>query len=88
MHISKGMLFYLKKFATINGFNIVYYGSDVIASSGVSSSASFEMLIGSVINSLFNNNEIDILTITKLANIVRITIGIKTGLWATSLWLW
>lgn len=47
---------------TIGGFNAVIDGG-VPKGSGLSSSASFEVLIGTIISSLFNNSEIDPITI-------------------------
>lgn len=49
----------------IGGFN-VYISSNVIAAAGVSSSASFEMLICAIINDLFNNNELDMIEYAKI----------------------
>lgn len=44
---------------TVEGFNAVA-SSEVIPSAGVSSSASFEMLVCSMINHLFNNDEVTV----------------------------
>lgn len=60
----KGMLKALKKSNIVRGFNACIT-STVISSAGVSSSASFEMLIGTIINSFYNNDEIDIITLAK-----------------------
>ena len=48
----------------ISGFN-AYIISDIFPGAGVSSSASFELLIGEIINVLFNNNNIDRLALAK-----------------------
>lgn len=48
----------------ISGFN-AYIISYIFPGAGVSSSASFELLIGEIINILFNNNNIDRLTLAK-----------------------
>lgn len=60
----KGMLVALKKIANIGGANILIT-SDVISSAGVSSSASFEMLIATIMNSFYNNDSIDIVKLAK-----------------------
>ena len=60
----KGMLTAFKKIGNIGGLNICI-SSNVIASSGVSSSASFEMLIGSIINSYYNEDKLDVISIAK-----------------------
>ncbi|WP_068267914.1 galactokinase [Caviibacter abscessus] len=60
----KGMLNALKKSGNIGGFNACIT-STVISSAGVSSSASFEMLIGTIINSFYNNDKLDIVTLAK-----------------------
>ena len=48
----------------IGGFN-AYMTTTVLSAAGVSSSASFEMLIGAIINHLYNNGEISTLEIAK-----------------------
>ncbi|MGN6710813.1 galactokinase [Anaerocolumna jejuensis] len=54
-----GMMKVTKNFGfKVSGFN-AYVSTNVISSAGVSSSASFEMLICSVINYFFNNNELN-----------------------------
>ena len=45
----------------VGGFD-AYVTSNVISSAGVSSSASFEMLICSMVNEFFNDNKIDVVT--------------------------
>lgn len=61
----KGML---KKLADngrkIGGFN-AHMTTKVVSAAGVSSSASFEMLIGAIVNNMFNNGEIPTLEIAK-----------------------
>ncbi|MFA8343031.1 MAG: galactokinase [Rhodothermaceae bacterium] len=49
---------------SIGGFNACI-SSDVMIGSGLSSSASFEVLIGEIFNSLFNENKIDPVEIAK-----------------------
>ena len=49
----------------INGFN-AYTTSNVLKGSGLSSSAAFEVLIGNIINGMFNNNATDAITIAKI----------------------
>lgn len=59
----------LKKFADkeykMSGFD-VYTVSNVLKGSGLSSSAAFEVLIGTIANSLFANNEIDRVEIAQI----------------------
>ncbi len=63
----RGVASYLKKNGyKIGGFN-VYVTSDVIRGSGLSSSAAFEVLIGTVINGLFNRMAIPAVEIAKAA---------------------
>ena len=50
----------------IQGFD-AYTVSSVLKGSGMSSSAAFEVLVGTIINSLFCNNEIDAIEIAKIA---------------------
>lgn len=60
--IIKGVIYYLKsKKYKIGGFNCYCY-SQIPIGSGLSSSASFEILIANIISILFNNNKIDNLT--------------------------
>ncbi|HEY8890147.1 MAG TPA: galactokinase family protein [Clostridium sp.] len=62
----KGVLEGVKKYGyKIGGFNVCIT-SDVICAAGVSSSASFEMLLCSIINYFYNNNEMDIITCGKV----------------------
>jgi galactokinase len=49
----------------IGGFNAVVY-SDVFIGSGLSSSASFEVLIGGIFNTLYNGSCIDPVTLAKI----------------------
>ncbi|WP_067140750.1 galactokinase [Oceanivirga salmonicida] len=60
----KGLLEAISKIGKIGGANICIT-SDVISSAGVSSSASFEMLISCIMNSFFNNSELDIIKLAK-----------------------
>lgn len=50
----------------IGGFN-AYTTSDVIVGAGLSSSAAFEDVVGVIISGLFNNMEIDAVTIAKIS---------------------
>lgn len=64
--VAKG---FKKEGYTISGFN-AYIDSDVLPGSGLSSSASFEVLIGTIFNGLFNNlkmSPIDMAKIGKFA---------------------
>ena len=49
----------------MGGFNAVVH-SDVSIGSGLSSSASFEVLIGGILNALYNENRIDPVTLAKI----------------------
>ncbi|MEF9983769.1 MAG: galactokinase family protein [Oscillospiraceae bacterium] len=61
----KGVLWKLNKLGyKLGGFN-AYMTSDVLIGSGLSSSAAFENLIGSIISELFNSGKIDPVTIAK-----------------------
>lgn len=60
----KGILKGLSNIGRIGGANIVV-SSDVIPSSGVSSSASFEMLITTILNSFYNESKLDIVSLAK-----------------------
>ena len=51
---------------SVKGFD-AYTISSVLKGSGMSSSAAFEVLIGTIINGLFCNNEIDAVEIAKIA---------------------
>lgn len=50
----------------IGGFN-AYITSDVIIGAGLSSSAAFEVLIGTIINGLYNEMKIDMVEIAKIS---------------------
>lgn len=61
----KGVVSQLEKLGyTIGGFK-AYITSDVLIGAGLSSSAAFETLIGTIISGLYNNMEIDMVTIAK-----------------------
>lgn len=61
-----GMIKATKEFGfKVNGFN-AYISTDVISSAGVSSSASFEMLICSIINYFFNDNKLCAIDYAKI----------------------
>ena len=49
----------------LSGFN-AYTTSNVLKGSGLSSSAAFEVLLGNIINGMFNNNATDAITIAKI----------------------
>lgn len=60
--LTKGILkAFTEKGYQVGGFN-AYITSNVIASAGVSSSASYEMLICSILNELFNNGQINVVS--------------------------
>lgn len=60
--LTKGMLAgFLKMGYKIGGFD-AFITSNVISAAGVSSSASYEMLICSMVNELFNDGKIDVVT--------------------------
>ena len=64
--IIKGVLYRLKELGYhIGGFD-AYVTSDVLIGSGMSSSACFEILIGTIISGLYNNNTIDTVTLAKV----------------------
>lgn len=50
----------------VSGFD-AYTTSNVLKGSGLSSSAAFEVLIGKIISGLFNNDEVDAVSIAKFA---------------------
>ena len=63
----RGVLYKLKEEGyKIGGFN-AYITSDVLVGSGLSSSAFFEDMIGMIINTLYNDNKIDLVEIAKIA---------------------
>ncbi len=55
-----------KQYYRIGGFN-AYCTSDVLIGSGMSSSAAFEVTIGNIISHLYNRDEIDAITLAKVA---------------------
>ena len=60
MDLTKGIIRgFQEKGYQVGGFN-AYVTSNVIASAGVSSSASYEMLICSILNELYNDGKIDV----------------------------
>lgn len=62
----KGILFRFKELGyQIGGFD-VYCHSEVLKGSGISSSAAFEVLIGTILNYLYNDGKIDSVTIAKV----------------------
>lgn len=62
----RGVLFGLKRDGyKLGGFK-AYITSDVLIGAGLSSSASFEVLIGTIISGLYNDNKIDNVTIAKI----------------------
>lgn len=61
----KGILSYLKQSEyMIGGFN-AYLSSDILIGAGLSSSACFEIMIGTIISNLYNDSTIDLLTLSK-----------------------
>ena len=64
----------------IDGFDM-YCTSDVLSGSGISSSAAFEILIGTIINSYYNSNRADAVQIAKIGQFSEnIYFGKKSGL--------
>ena len=62
----RGVLFKLKELGyKIGGFK-AFITSDVLVGAGLSSSAAFETIIGTIIDGLYNNMEIDMVTIAKV----------------------
>lgn len=60
--LTKGMLMGFQEMGyRIGGFD-AFITSNVISAAGVSSSASYEMLICSMINTFFNGNKVDVVT--------------------------
>ena len=68
----RGISAYLAKDYNIGGFDI-YIKSNVPSGAGVSSSAAFELLISQTINSLFNNNQIPLMTLCKASQFAERT---------------
>lgn len=61
----RGIAYYLKKQGyNIGGFDI-YMKSTIFKGAGVSSSAAYELLIGQVLSTLFNDNKIDRIVLAK-----------------------
>jgi len=64
----------------VDGFDI-YVISDVLSGSGLSSSASFEVLIGTIIDSYYNNNKLGAVEIAKIGQFAENQyFGKKSGL--------
>ena len=62
----RGVVYKLKEMGyKIGGFD-AFVTSDVLMGAGLSSSAAFETLIGTIIDGLYNNMEIDMVTIAKV----------------------
>lgn len=55
---------------TIGGFE-AFITSDVLVGAGLSSSASFEVLIGTILSGLYNNDEIDMVEIAKASQVAE-----------------
>lgn len=67
---SRSLVAGMMKFAksrgrALGGFN-AYVSSKVVSSAGISSSASFEMLVGEVVNSLFNGGRMDVPELARM----------------------
>ena len=56
---------------TIGGFDL-FVQSEVLKGSGVSSSAAFELLLTQVVNTLFNQNKMDALTMAKIGQYAEV----------------
>lgn len=67
----KGVIRSLKDEGYITGGFDAYITSDVLIGAGLSSSAAFETLIGTIIAGLYNNMEIDPVTIAKAGQIAE-----------------
>lgn len=66
--------------AEIGGFDI-YCTSDVLSGSGISSSAAFETLIGTIIDSFYNDNKAGAIEIAKIGQFAEnVYFGKKSGL--------
>ena len=77
----RGIADYLKKHGCAYGGFSVYTKSSVPPGAGVSSSAAFEILLGKIFNALYNNNQIDILTLCKAGQYAENNyFGKKSGL--------
>ena len=77
----RGIADYLKKHGYAYGGFSVYTKSSVPPGAGVSSSAAFEILLGKIFNALYNNNQIDILTLCKAGQYAENNyFGKKSGL--------
>ncbi len=57
---------FLKNGHKIGGF-VAYTTSDILGGSGLSSSAAFEDMVGTILNHLYNNGEIDYIEISKIS---------------------
>ena len=76
----RGILNYLSNEFKVGGFDI-YVKCEIPAGTGVSSSAAFEMLIATIIDNLFNNSEIPMMTMCKAGQFAeRNYYGKKCGL--------
>ena len=74
-----GMLVALRQAGlTLGGFD-AYASSEVIPSAGVSSSASFEMLVGTVVSHLFNGGDIDCATIARAGQFAENHLWLKAS---------
>ena len=75
----------IKKFVDlgydVKGFD-AYTTSNVLKGSGLSSSAAFEVLVGTIINGLFANNEVNPIEIAKFGQFPKMFITInQADLW-------
>lgn len=76
-----GMILSMSEFGSnIGGFEGIVYGN-IPNGSGLSSSASLELLIGKIINDFYNDNSIDSLDIVKLGKVTENKfIGVNSGI--------
>ena len=73
----KGVVSRLKELGySVGGFK-AYITSDVLIGAGLSSSAAFEDLIGTIIDGLYNNMSIDMVTIAKADNMLKMFISVS-----------
>jgi len=77
----RGVAFYLKEHGYKVGGFIAYTVSTIFPGAGVSSSAAYELLIGQIFNELYNNNQIDRITLAKAGQFAEnVYYGKKCGL--------
>ncbi|MDO4633550.1 MAG: galactokinase family protein [Eubacteriales bacterium] len=73
----KGIAYRLKELGYAIGGFCAYMTSDVFNGAGVSSSAAFEILLGSIFSGLYNNAEIDAVTLAQVGQFAENVYGGK-----------